>query len=73
MYLQELFRYNLLDPAIFESSMVSSGVSRVTCMMMSSASESGIESASVPLYELCYGVSNHSNAFGCAVKCGKLD
>lgn len=81
---QEIFRHNLLDPAILRNSAADSArdadISPVVCMVMSStgesttATEASVSAApvSVPLYELCRGVSAHSNAFGCAAKCGTL-
>lgn len=55
-------------------------ISPVVCMVMTSTGEPTCATEApgvatpvvVPLYELSSGVSLHSNAFGCAAKCGTL-
>jgi hypothetical protein len=79
---QEIFRHKLLSPAIMQTSEADRDpdvdISPVVFMVMTSTGESTTAAETpgtatpvvVPLYELCRGVSAHSNAFGCAAKCG---
>ncbi|CAH0476482.1 unnamed protein product [Peronospora belbahrii] len=79
----EIFRDDLLEPSLFigqsltpndgHQSGSSSDTGRIMCNVMAStdAPESfSATSSAVPLFELRPGISKHSNALTCALKCG---
>ncbi|KAL7687161.1 putative DNA mismatch repair protein MutS [Plasmopara halstedii] len=76
----EIFRYNLLEPKLIVDSQAKEeqcegllDTARIICTVMASTdalNTSPATSSADPLYELRHGISSHSNALGCASKCG---